>query len=74
MERLYKCDEIGNVRACEWVEGTDYNDNMVCMDSEYFDFLQEEHAYYRIEDFFYSLPKPLQLIVKPFFNKFVEKM
>ena len=35
----------------------------------------EELAYYRAEDFLWSLPKPLQWAVTPFFNKFfkVEK-
>mgnify|MGYP006974333655 CR=1 FL=1 len=60
----------GNIRGCEWVEGTDWNDNMVCMDNEYFELLQEEYADEMLLYFFETLPKPLQLIVKPFFNKF----
>lgn len=62
----------GNVRGCEWVEGTDWNDNMICMDNECFELLQAEYADEMLLYFFETLPKPLQLIVKPFFNKFYE--
>ena len=74
MERLYMVNGNSDVRGCEWVEGTDWNDNMVCMDNEYFELLQDEYSMTTLECFVYSLPKPLQLIIKPFFNKFIEKM
>lgn len=73
MDRLYMSKENSNIRGCAWVEGTPDDDNMICMDEEYFEFLQKENAYYRLEDFLWSLPKPLQSIIKPFFDKFVKE-
>ena len=73
MDRLYMKDN-GKIRGCGWVEGTDWNDNMICMDNEYFELLQEEYAGETLSCFVYSLPKPLQLIIEPFFNKFIENM
>ena len=69
MERYYFKNN-GNIRGCEWVEGTDWNDNMICMDIECFESLQGEYAAEMLLYFFETLPKPLQLIVKPFFDKF----
>ena len=65
-----------DIRRCELVDGTSNNDGMVCMSEEYFEELQNENAFYRIEDFVEFLPLPLRLLVRPFIlpfnNKYLE--
>lgn len=75
MDKLSRVQQNGynDVRSCEWVEGTPFNDGMICMSEEYFEELQNENAFYRIEDFVEFLPAPLRILVRPFILPFNDK-
>ena len=70
MERMFIEGEDKGIRGIEYVEGTDVNDNMVCMTTDDFDYYCEEARYYAIEDYKYDLRKhQLKTLFKLYFDK-----
>ncbi len=70
MERMFIEGEDKGIRGIEYVEGTDANDNMVCMTKDDFDYYCDEMSYYAVEDYKYDLKRhPLKTLFKLYFNK-----